>query len=101
MIDGTILPNHARVLTNHTHDTDGAIEIFSRRFDVDRVNNREINNLVTPAIFYRCEDFFLWMAHHRTDTTLKKYTERLPDNTLKALVCQHHLSQLPYTDPKE
>lgn len=84
--DGTILKPHANVLLNHTSETEGAIEIYARRVDVDRVNNDNINRLPSAARTYQCLDNFDWPEHHRHDRTLERNTYRMPDGGLSALV---------------
>ncbi len=84
--DGTILKPHAKVLLNHTSETEGAIEIYARRVDVDRVNNANIQKLPSTALAYDCLDNFDWPEHHRKDTTLERNTYRLPGGSLATLV---------------
>lgn len=84
--DGTILKPHANVLVNHTSETEGAIEIYARRNDVDRVNNENINKIPSAARAYKCLDQFHWPEYHRSDRSLERNTYRLPDGTLSALV---------------
>lgn len=85
-IDGRILKPHANVLLNHTSETEGAIQIYARRFDVDRVNNENIKKIPSVARAYKCLDDFQWPEHHRGDRTLERNTYRLPDGSLSALV---------------
>jgi|SRR5690242_13613587 len=84
--DGTILKPHAHVLLNHTSETEGAIEIYARRVDVDRVNNNNINKIPSAARAYRCVDNFDWPDHHKSDKTLERNTYRMPDGSLSSLV---------------
>ncbi|KAJ4992662.1 ATP-dependent DNA helicase PIF1 [Stagonosporopsis vannaccii] len=83
--DGTILKPHANVLLNHTSETEGAIEIYARRVDVDRVNNDNINKIPSSARAYKCVDHFDWPDHHRSDRTLERNTYRMPDGSLATL----------------
>ena len=83
---GTILKPHANVLLNHTSETEGAIQIYARRFDVDRVNNENINKIPSTARAYKCLDDFHWPEEHRDDQTLLRNTYRQPDGSLVALV---------------
>ncbi|KAJ8118005.1 hypothetical protein OPT61_g936 [Boeremia exigua] len=83
--DGTILKPHAKVLLNHTSETEGAIEVYARRVDVDRVNNDNIHKISSAALAYKCVDTFDWPEQHRSDTTLERNTYRLPGGSLSAL----------------
>ncbi|CBX94541.1 hypothetical protein LEMA_P120320.1 [Plenodomus lingam JN3] len=85
--DGVILPNHARVLLNHTSETKDAIKLFSTRDDVDRTNNENINKLAAAPHRYKCVDHFEWREHHRDDKSLQKNTRLAEDDngTLHAL----------------
>lgn len=85
--EGVILPNHARVLLNHTSETEDAIKLFARREDVDRTNNENINKLAAVARTYKCIDHFDWKPHHRDDKSLEKNTRLADDGngTLHAL----------------
>lgn len=85
-IDGNILKPHAHVLLNHTSETEGAIMLFARRFDVDRVNNENIDKIPSPPRTYRCLDDFQWPLHHRDNKSLERNTYRLPDGSLVVLV---------------
>lgn len=89
--DGKILRPHANVLLNHTSETEGAIMLFARRFDVDRVNNENIAKIQSVARVYNCLDHFDWPENHRSDRTLEKNTYRLPDGSLSALVSSHQM----------
>lgn len=84
--DGVILKPHANVLLNHKSETEGAIEIYSRRVDVDRVNNENINKIPSSACAWKCLDEFDWPEFHREDKTLERNTYRMPDGSLAALV---------------
>ncbi|KAF9698916.1 hypothetical protein EKO04_002875 [Ascochyta lentis] len=83
--DGKILKPHANVLLNHTSETEGAIMLFARRFDVDRVNSENIAKIQSEPRIYKCLDDFYWPENHRSDKTLEKNTYRLPDGSLSAL----------------
>ncbi|KZM19880.1 DNA helicase [Ascochyta rabiei] len=83
--DGKILKPHANVLLNHTSETEGAIMLFARRFDVDRVNSENIAKIQSAARIYKCVDDFYWPGNHRSDKTLEKNTYRLPDGSLSTL----------------
>jgi ATP-dependent DNA helicase PIF1 len=83
--DGVILKPHANILLNHTSETEGAIQLFARRDDVDRVNNENISKLPSDAITYKCVDHFNWKDHHRDDSSLEKNTRPGEDGTLAAL----------------
>jgi len=84
--DGVILKPHANVLKNHKSETEGAIEIYSRRIDVERVNNANIAKIPSAARTYKCLDNFDWPFEHREDKTLERNTYRMPDGGLSALV---------------
>lgn len=84
--DGVILKPHANVLKNHKSETEGAIEIYSRRIDVERVNNANIAKIPSAARTYKCLDNFDWPVEHREDKTLERNTYRMPDGGLSALV---------------
>lgn len=84
--DGVLLKPHANVLKNHKSETEGAIEIYSRRVDVDRVNSANIDKILSAARAYRCLDDFDWPDCHREDTTLERNTYRMLDGSLSALV---------------
>jgi ATP-dependent DNA helicase PIF1 len=84
--DGVILKPHANVLKNHKSETEGAIEIYSRRVDVERVNNANIDKIPSAARTYKCLDNFDWPDEHREDKTLERNTYRMPDGSLSALV---------------
>jgi ATP-dependent DNA helicase PIF1 len=84
--DGVLLKPHANVLKNHKSETEGAIEIYSRRVDVDRVNSANIDKIPSAARTYKCLDDFDWPECHREDTTLERNTYRMPDGSLSALV---------------
>ena len=58
--DGVILKPHAQVLIKHKSETEGAIEIYSRRVDVERVNNANIDKIPSSARTYKCLDNFDW-----------------------------------------
>ncbi|CAO2657621.1 Nn.00g037470.m01.CDS01 [Neocucurbitaria sp. VM-36] len=79
--DGVILPNHARILLNHPSETEDAIKLFSRRDDVDRVNNENISRLPSEARTYKCVDHFNWKEHHKDDRSLEKNTREADDGT--------------------
>jgi ATP-dependent DNA helicase PIF1 len=83
--DGVILKPHANILLNHTSETEGAIKLFARRDDVDRINNENINKLPSQAITYKCVDYFDWKTHHREDTSMEKNSRPGEDGTLAAL----------------
>lgn len=83
--DGIILKPHANILLNHTSETEGAIKLFARRDDVDRINNENISKLPSQAITYKCVDHFDWKIHHRDDTSLEKNARPGDDGTLTAL----------------
>ncbi|KAG9189567.1 ATP-dependent DNA helicase PIF1 [Alternaria panax] len=80
--DGEIVKPHANILLNHTKDTEGAIQIFSKRDDVDRVNKQNIARLPSQQLIFKCLDDFKWNDFE--DKTLEKYTEKEGD-TLKQL----------------
>lgn len=86
LADGVILKPHANILLNHTSETEGAIQLFARRDDVDRVNNENIAKLPAQAITYKCVDHFDWKTHHREEASLEKNTRPGDDGTLLALV---------------
>lgn len=81
-----ILKPHANVLLNHTSETDGAIELYARRVDVDRVNNENIARIRSAARSYKCIDHFRWSENHKDDRTMERNTFRMPDGTLASLV---------------
>ena len=87
--DGRILKPHANALLHHTSETEGAIELYALRKDVDRVNNMNISKLPSVARSYKCADFFRWAEDHRDDRTMERNTFRMPDGTLAALVSQY------------
>ncbi|KAH7563274.1 hypothetical protein BM1_00321 [Bipolaris maydis] len=72
--DGIIVPNHAKILLNHTSETENAIKIFSLRRDVDRINSENVARLPSEPRKYHCLDDFNWKQHHRYDQSLEKYT---------------------------
>jgi hypothetical protein len=84
--DGKILKPHANVLLHHTSETDGAIELYALRKDVDRVNSMNIANLPSLARNYKCMDHFRWADNHKDDRTMERNNFRMPDGTLAALV---------------
>lgn len=73
--DGIIVPNHAKILLNHTSETENAIKIFSLRRDVDRINSENVARLPSGPRKYHCLDDFNWKQHHRDDQSLEKYTK--------------------------
>jgi ATP-dependent DNA helicase PIF1 len=83
--DGVILKPHANILLNHTSETEGAIKLFARRDDVDRINHENISKLPSQAITYKCVDHFDWKTHHQDDTSMEKNSRRGEDGTLVAL----------------
>lgn len=101
--DGIILKPHAAVLLKHTSETDGAIELYALRKDVDRVNNMNIAKLPSAARSYKCIDDFKWAHNHEDDRTMERNTFRFPDGTLTALVsCRMQLGvTLSYTSNRK
>jgi len=83
--DGVILKPHGHILLNHTSETEGAIKLFARRDDVDRVNNENISKLPAEAITYKCVDHFDWKDQHKDDTSMEKNARPGEDGTLAAL----------------
>ncbi|KAH3982695.1 hypothetical protein HBH70_003200 [Parastagonospora nodorum] len=83
--DGVILKPHGHILLNHTSETEGAIKLFARRDDVDRVNNENISQLPAEPVTYKCVDHFDWKPHHKDDTSMEKNARPGEDGTLAAL----------------
>jgi hypothetical protein len=75
------------LLLHHPSDTKGAIEIFPKRKDVDRINNARIDEIRSQAIRFSCYDNLIFQTHHRAQhPELSKYGKRVEGGTLKELV---------------
>ena len=85
--DIDISDNDANTLLNHDCETEGAVEIYPLRKDVDRINNECIDALPSRALEFACKDFFNWKPEHKkANPEFKKYNFRNKDGTLKELV---------------
>jgi hypothetical protein len=88
--DVDISESHAYTLLNHECATEGAVEIYPHRADVDHINNKCINALPSQPLRFACKDYFSWKKSHRkTNPELKKHEVRNKDGTLKELVSRH------------
>jgi hypothetical protein len=97
-LDGIINKNHGRILLNNRSGrTEGAIQLHSRKDEVQKVNEVRIEALPTPAIKLMCFDNFNYKFRHRKanpelegmSEMFKDYEESREgkeDGTLKALV---------------
>lgn len=86
-MDSDISPQHAQVLLQHPSNTEGAVEIYPKRVDVDRINNACVNQIRSQAIRFDCHDHFNYKPHHHSQhPELKKYDIRVKGGMLKELV---------------
>ena len=75
-------PEDREVLLNHESNTEGAIKLFPKRLQVDRVNRENFAKLSTPVLQYKCHDYFSLNKDH---IHLRSKGKRNEDGSLTAL----------------
>lgn len=89
--EGKIQPQHAKILMNHTSETEGAIMLSSLKNDVLRVNRENLDKISSEAQWYKCLDTFQWSDVNRGEKALEKNENREEDGSLTAMVGQNLL----------
>ena len=57
-------PEDKDLLLNHESNTEGAVKLFPKRLQVDRVNQENFARLSTPILQFKCHDYFSWNKNH-------------------------------------